>query len=682
MFKNLKLTYKLMLSIGTVVLLAFGLTVGLIYSKQADLTRMKAEEELMMLSRHYGSKIQTEIGDAYDLARSMAHSISGMKLNNQVGSRESIIAGMEGLLKNNPGFFGVWMGWEPNAVDGRDAEYAGEKTAHKPDGQFVPYWNLSGGAHVNPLGDMTKSWYTVPRDSKRETIPEPAVYNVNGKDVLLLSVCVPIIAKGQSIGVAGVDFSMEDIVNMALSIKPYEVGYAAIITAGGKFGAHPNKDLLGKSAEGYYPEEVIQAIKAQKAVKLEFESKKLGKAMLAAAPFELGKTGEFGYLVVAAPMDRILADVSKMRDLSLMITVACLSVLLLLIFFASRTLIVRPINNVVDSLRDISEGEGDLTQRLEIASKDELGTLANVFNQFIEKLQEMIREISHGVNTLSTSSGQLSDISGVMSQGASGTSDMANTVAAAAEEMTANMNSVSAAMEQTTANTNTVATAAEEMNATINEIARNADNARTISEDAVSKVNGSAEQMNSLGDAAKSIGHVVAAITEISEQVNLLSLNATIEAARAGEAGKGFAVVANEIKDLAGQTSDASLDIKNEIDNIQKNVSGTLTGIAEISEVITKINEIITTIATSVEEQSAATQEIASNITQASDGIQEVNGNVSQSSAVAGEITRDITEVNHSSTEMAQQSNQVQVSSGELSSLAEELNAMVSRFKV
>ncbi len=683
MFKNLKLTYKLMLSIGGLVLVVFVVTMGTINYKQSKIARITAENELIMLSRQYGEQVSNSLGDAYDIARSLAWSVAGMKTGNKIASRESIIAGMGELLKKNPGFFGVWMAWEPNAVDGKDAEYVNESSAHKPNGQFAPFWNINGGIHVNPLGDMSKPWYTEPLNMKKETISEPAAYRVNGKDTRLLSICVPIIVKGQALGVAGVDFTLDHIVEMAASIKPYEVGYAAIVTAEKKFAAHPNPKNIGKSITDYFPREVTQAISNGEVIKIKFESQSLGgQAMLAGAPFTIGKTGERGYLLVAAPMERIMADVYKMRNSAIFITLVCLILLGTMIFFLSKRLIVNPIHGVINGLKDISQGEGDLTRRLEATSKDELGELSVIFNQFIEKLQHMIRDITHGVTTLSDASGQLSNISGTMSQGTAQTSEKANTVAAAAEEMTANMNSVSAAMEQSTMSINTVATAAEEMNATIMEIAGNAETAREISQHAVVKVDSSTEQMSNLGEAAKSIGNVVETITDISEQVNLLSLNATIEAARAGEAGKGFAVVANEIKDLAGQTSDASLNIKGEIDNIQDTVSQTLTGITEISDVINKINDIVAGIATAVEQQSTSTREIAQNISQASTGIQEVNQNVGQSSAVAGEITRDITDVNHSSTEMADHSHQVQTSSKDLSSLADALNEMVSRFKI
>ncbi|MCG8566927.1 MAG: methyl-accepting chemotaxis protein [Desulfobacterales bacterium] len=683
MFKNLRLTYKLMISIGSVVLFAFVLTVGIITVKQAEMARTKAEKELLLLSRHYGQQVRSSLGEAYDVARSLAYSVSSMKRNNEIAPRESIIAGMEGLLRNNPNFFGVWMGWEPNAIDGQDSQYAGEKTAHKPSGQFVPYWNVSGGIHINPLGNLNKPWYMNPRDTKKETIPEPGVYNVNGRDSLLLSVCVPIVVNGKGLGVAGVDFTIDHIAKMAAAIKPYGNGYAAVLTAGGMVAAHPDSSLIGKSLDGEYPEEVIRKIQANETVIHEFSSKALkGDAMLAAVPFDVGNTGKKGYLLVAAPMDRIMADVYKMRNMSIWIALVCLVILMALIFWVSGRLIIRPINAVVLGLKDISQGEGDLTQRLEVNSKDELGRLALIFNQFIEKLQVMIKDIQQGVVTLSASSTQLSGISQTMSHGAEQTSSKTDTVASSAEEMTSSMNSVSAAMEQSSTNANAVATAAEQMNATINEIAQNAETARSISEDAVTKVTGSTQQMAGLGDAATSIGKVVGTITDISEQVNLLSLNATIEAARAGEAGKGFAVVANEIKDLAGQTSDASLDIKNEIDNIQKNVSTTLAGISEISNVINQIDDIVSGIATAVEEQSAATKEIATNINQASIGIQDVNENVTQSSIVAGEITEEISEVSRSSSEMADQSQQVQTSSTDLSELADELNTLVSKFKV
>jgi methyl-accepting chemotaxis protein len=358
-----------------------------------------------------------------------------------------------------------------------------------------------------------------------------------------------------------------------------------------------------------------------------------------------------------------------------------LGAILIPLIYSTRSVTV-PINRTVAMLKDIAQGEGDLTKRLEIIKKDEIGELAGWFNTFLEKLQGMIKKIAVNSTDVDRSSAELSEIALQMSHGASETSSRANNVATAAEEMSANLNNVAAAMEQSSTNTSMVATAAEEMTATINEIAQNAEKARAISDQAVHKAGETSGQMEGLGQAAQGIGKVVETITEISEQVNLLALNATIEAARAGEAGKGFAVVANEIKELAKQTSAATLEIKEKIANIQGSTDGTVKGINEISEVINNINEIVGTIATAVEEQSVATKEIASNIAQASQGIQEVNENVNQSSTVAAEITRDIAVVNQSSSEIANSSDQVKVSGDDLKRMAAELHTIVGSFKV
>ena len=342
--------------------------------------------------------------------------------------------------------------------------------------------------------------------------------------------------------------------------------------------------------------------------------------------------------------------------------------------------ITDPLANGVDFAKKMSEG--NLTQTFDIDQKDEIGILAGALNEMGKNLREMFEDINAGVETLSSSSTELSAISQQMSAGSEQTSGKANTVATAAEEMSTNMNSVSAATEQASTNLGMVAAASEEMTSTVSEIAQNSEKARSITGEAVSQAKSASEGVNKLGKAADEIGKVTEAITEISEQTNLLALNATIEAARAGEAGKGFSVVANEIKDLAKQTAAATLEIKEKISGIQDSTKGTVTEIEQISKVINDVNEIVSTIATAVEEQSVTSKEIAENVAQASQGIQEVTENVSQSSSVSGEIAGDISEVNQTAGEISNSSSQVNMSAQELMNLAGELKEMVSKFTV
>ncbi|MDD2466426.1 MAG: methyl-accepting chemotaxis protein [Desulfobulbus sp.] len=329
--------------------------------------------------------------------------------------------------------------------------------------------------------------------------------------------------------------------------------------------------------------------------------------------------------------------------------------------------------------------QGDMLQAVpgELRNRgDEVGQMATSLSSMISQLGSMIRDIVNGVNKLSASSGDLTTVSCSLLDSAHETSIRSGSVATAAEEMTRKMQSISAATEQSSANVGMIASSTEEMIATINEIAHNADAARLISEQAVNQATLASRKMESLGDSARNIGRVTEAITEISEQTNLLALNATIEAARAGEAGKGFAVVANEIKELAKQTAAATVDIKNQIMEMQTTTTSSVEDIRNISIIIDEINSMIRVIATAVDEQSTTSREIATNLAQASQGITEVNHNVTSSSLVIADISKEIYVISHNSSQVEEGSRQVQNSAETLTGLAVQLEGLVEKFKV
>ncbi len=378
-------------------------------------------------------------------------------------------------------------------------------------------------------------------------------------------------------------------------------------------------------------------------------------------------------------MKNIESKIAGGGTINIILSVVILVVSIVLVFF-----ITNGIRLNVNKILAFADGlaKGDFTISIDVKSHDEMGQIAIRMNNIKEQLGNLIKNIINGTKTLSSSSTELSAISRQMLGGAEQASEKANVVAAAAEEMSSNMNSVATASEQASTNVNVVSAATEEMTATINEIAQNSGKASSISGEAVNQTRNASDKVNELGSAAQDIGKVVETITNISEQVNLLALNATIEAARAGEAGKGFAVVANEIKDLASQTSDATLEIKGKIEAIQNTTAGTVTEIEQIVIVINDVNDIVSTIATAVEEQSITTKEIAENVAQAAQGIQEVNENVVQGSSVAHEIAKDISDVSQAATEMSSGSEQVNLSAEDLSKLAEELNEWMDKFQV
>jgi len=337
---------------------------------------------------------------------------------------------------------------------------------------------------------------------------------------------------------------------------------------------------------------------------------------------------------------------------------------------------------LVERLRDIAEGEGDLTARLAIDTQDDIGSMAMWFNKFIEKLQGIVKEIASSAETLNTSSSDLYDLSLNMATAAKNVSVSSKAVALATEDVNNNMASVAAAAEKTSTNVGLVAAAVEEMTVTVNDISKNTENARRIASEAVAQTRITSARVTEYGKSAQEITAITETITEISEQTNLLALNATIEAARAGEAGKGFAVVANEIKELARKTSEATSEITKKIEAIQTNTVATVDEIGRITEVIDEVNIHVGEIAAAIEEQSVTTQEISENIVQFSKGIKEVDTKVSQSASATGEITKDILELDRKNGEISANSSKLNICADELSKLADKVMVLASNFKV
>jgi methyl-accepting chemotaxis protein len=307
-------------------------------------------------------------------------------------------------------------------------------------------------------------------------------------------------------------------------------------------------------------------------------------------------------------------------------------------------LIVTPLKRVAGVIDAMAHG--DLTKRVDLDSRDEVGAMARAVDAATESMRTALQTIDQSASSLGEAAAEMSATSSRIVASAAESSAQAGIVVSAAEEVSRNVQ--------------TVASSSEEMGASIREIAQNANEAVKVAAQAVAVAEETNLTVGKLGDSSTEIGNVVKVITSIAEQTNLLALNATIEAARAGEAGKGFAVVANEVKDLAQETARATKDISRRVDAIQADTAGAVDAIAEISRIIGLINDYQLTIASAVEEQTATTNEMNRNVSDAATGSTEIASNISGVAAAAAVTTQGVTDSQRSVDELSRMSAQLQ----------------------
>ncbi len=639
-----RLSVKARIAGTSVVLLAVAL--GGVSAIVITSTSRTAQEDAEQLTQEKAASaaggMTGELQRAFGTARDVAGSLDALQASG--GTREQADHLLRTLLEQHEDYLGVWTVWEPDAFDGQDAEQVGGAGADAT-GRYVPYWFRDGDAIAQtPLEGYDEAgvgdYYQVPFTSGQEAVIEPYEYEANGTSLTMATLSVPIVRAGTPVGVAGVDVALSTVQAQVGGVSVYDTGTATLISSGGMVVAGPDPEEVLQPAS-----EELQALATKAAEGTTSTEATVGgeDVLRVATPLRLG-TATTWALVVDVPRSAVMAGAWELRNTIIATVLASLLLAGLLALLAARRL-VRPIDVLRARLVEISEGDGDLTQRVDESADDEIGALGRAFNTFVEKVASTVRQITVTAGELATSATNLQGVASRLDASASATTDGTLQLAAASRQVDAGVQ--------------TVAAATEEMGSTAQEIAGSASAASKRAGESVLVAERASRAVDDLSASSAQIDEVVKVITAIAGQTNLLALNATIEAARAGEAGRGFAVVADEVKNLAQETARATEDITARIAGLQNDAARAGQAIGDITAGIEGVDESQTTIAAAVEEQAATVAEMAATITHAAAGTASMSTGISDVDTLAGQTAGAATEAMRAAQDLEQMANRL-----------------------
>lgn len=635
-----------------------------------------AQTTLIQKELEYPLIIATDVAQTNALAgETGADGAAAMDL-----TRSELLNLLHSVLEKNPKLVDAYIGWENGAFTNDDAANAGQTAKGASDsGRFIPWWYRKDGVltldtlgpdiesdKLLPTGVRAGEYYLCPRDTKKTCLIDPAPYDMGGKQVMLASFNVPIIAKGQFRGIVGADLTVDFIQELlnAADAKLYDgAGELALISNNGRMVAF-TKD---PSKRGEPSASVLPGIGDLKSLPLgeaSFSTDKATGTIQLLMPFTIADTGSRWTLVLQLPEKAVYADLNKLHqdlndqrqtDIFGMTVVGLLiaGIGLLVIWFVGYG-IARPLKQMVLMLDDIAKGDGDLTKRLHVDRADELGQIANGFNTFLNKLQNMIRDVVSSVQKVSDSSENTADIAIRTNQGVQKQMSEIDQVATAVHEMTATAQDVAR-------NATLAAESANAADRSANDGKRIVNNTSQAIASLATEIGRAVAVVQNLAKDSENINAILTAIRGIAEQTNLLALNAAIEAARAGEQGRGFAVVADEVRNLAQKTQQATEEIQAMIQQLQqgtrevvkvmedsqgktddsvRHAAEAAEALHSITEAVSVINDMNTQIASAAEEQSAVAEDINRNVTNIGQVAAEVAGGADEASQASAELTK------------------------------------------
>ncbi len=634
-----KITLIVSLSISMILIGSFSYLIIRQYHQDIE----KADSDANKIAVNTSIDIKSNLESALYIARGLAQSIGAYE-SFPLSERRMIGNSMiKQIAAENENILGAWVCFEPNMLDGMDSQFANTAN-YDSTGRFIPYWTRNGDSiEYSILADYTTpgagDYYLAAKNSGKETILDPYLYNISGKDVLLTTFSVPIYnQEGYVVGVAGVDVSLDMLNQKNYDSTEYKSENLFLLSSDGTLIIHTNKDNLGKNiydveTDKQKVDALLKSIQAGNAYVYDTESDINGKACTKTlVPITFGNSSTFWAVGVSIELDEIMKQTNKNLIVMILILLSIIIVTVLTIGISFKYMINKPLSSIVSVAQQQANGNLDID--LNTNRKDELGILYQALQTANKNMNDSLLIIKTAATEVSSGATQISSASIQLSQGAT---EQASSI----QEISASINDISAKTIQSTDNAKTANMKAE--------------NSRNLADRGMQQMTQLLSAMKNIRESSENIIKIIKVIEDIAFQTNILALNAAVEAARAGENGKGFAVVAQEVKNLATKSAKAASETTLLIEeSVRKAETGGLIA-NETEKALSAIVKEIDDVAVLIKDIAGAIDDQSINLNHVNQSIGDISQVVQANSAASEENAAASEELNGQSDSLLEQ---------------------------
>ena len=666
-----------------------------IKSQSSESVINKTQQLLASVSQLNAQETQRYVDEAVYRAEMLAASAQFLKNNadENFTPSEELRTALDEMVRrsvlNFDSIQGAYLVFQPDLLDGEDANYVdADYVGSNEKGRFAPYWKVAdNGENVlaNVLSepilsdDSNSERFYCPLSSGQTCISTPRVVNSGGTALLTSSISVPILVDDVAIGFLGIDLRLDGLTSVVT-----QSDQSLFDGAGAVYVVSLDGSVIASDDSSIAVGSVFQSDNTNSDLMTDFifggevttQWSENGEWLLAFAP--VTAANQTWGVLFEIPRESVVADANRLdsiistkvsEGIQTEVIAGVIFILfgLAIIAFSSLS-IVKPIRQVVERLNDIASGEGDLTQRLEVKSQDEIGQLSQGFNLFLDKLQHTIKEVIQTTEQVASTTSQAKASASSTRESSESQFKEVDLVATAAEEMTQTAGLV-------VQNAEVAVDAACEAN-------RSARQGQQVIELSAGEMRKLVERMSCavpiVEELAKNNGNIteiLSVIEGISEQTNLLALNAAIEAARAGEQGRGFAVVADEVRNLASRTQSSVGEIRAVIDKVHA-------GTQDVVEAIQEGNILANDTALHVQNAVEDLGSIFTSIEEISDMNSQIVRAAEEQQSVSGEVNQSVVNIRDLSAKILEQAAASEQVGSEIEQLSQQQQKLVNQFKV